>query len=1017
MQENDCKAVEPIHLENEPDIYFEMTSPNYKESPSRCKKNEGLHPKRLPYVKEVQRMEPAVKGAYFKWNLHKTPHYQQSKERRSEIEDICASNNIPVVAFRGSESYIKENDYAIYNHNTPEFHTCVSSSHSKIEFREILKRVLDTNGPASKVSRGNLSISVGYSQLNQRRTRMREVAVPQVGQTTDSFYVQQMCHMTSLINDVAPSFPSKPPIFGDNPVRTAEFSNYLPSWYGLDCKLNHNLVEAATFAVTKVSTNSDMATFGCHLDQFNDSIPNWNVTVCAFEYIFHEGDLYRVAVIAYSRSAIRHFYRRCNSFLFLRENLIQFIRHVNRSRGSRYSALTILNREYTVFQEPHLNICVYYSAYTSCTRELLQSHPNFCNLPKIAELLLPMVWVTTPVLVYECFKNWTKTKPPKSNLSIAFTKYCISKHGGMLVGDGQRSKTSFKFSFYKHQLVQSLRCLLKALELGRQQETTFEDVYNYLAGKAGPKIYGSGGTGVQTVIAVASLVGVFGHHRFLTEAVISHGTFSAKKLSSLYGIGVKSGNEVITSLAKSTGQTKMTIANGINIYHEQWDPLLVFDPVEYDKQLSERVMDRAQNIHPDTCFRDQSIYYPEVIADNDGNSAIRIEETKLTESGDSEVELAYFFLDVKDINYVDTCKLDFPWWISSWQDYQEDEEIKVSTASKIQDRENLIKRNKNFNDAIGPSSNATSFKATGKKAIVDEHSSMYDLDSDSDDSMADLEDPPFVIHDNKKAKYYSTFLSRRQLRSCSTRALDMMTLEACHEDKTYAGMCVYREMCTIFMKTVGCPSQKKGRRSSTYLRVSYITNDASEKIYTSTFDGGTGLSLSAASEIPFYSRGLCRIHSGIRYYNTDIDAKLAIIVETLVKNACGKWMDRLPNHTSWADRHLPQDKINCIPYYCAFHSSEYFYKPNIPWGLLFFLGERRVLAVPSGETLEVYQMYDIAPLSEKSVQYTRNLSVGITKAVAERDNRIKETVRRKNRRDEREQRRRTKRKNLKRSSK
>lgn len=338
LASNPIQPVRIRDLRNEPDIYFEVTQPSYRESPAKVKANGYLHQSRLHQIKKVQRMSASPFGVYLKWDLATVPHYQLGQSERSDIRSRLKQSDIPLEIFEADRSYIADGDIAIFNGNTPQFNKYASSAHQKIDFSGILDKVLASTKRDGVSDRGNASVSIGFASLNQKNNCGKDVAVPQVIEATDRFYVEQMCHMSKLVDSLSDCLPSKPPIFKDDPIRCKEFAGSLPGRYGINDAALYNTLEAATFAVTCVDNgSSEQFTFGCHVDQLNDRLDNWNVVACAFNYVRHQGKLYRVAVIGYSRSAIHHFYLRLSAADHLKRNLREYFHH-DKHRRQKLSA-------------------------------------------------------------------------------------------------------------------------------------------------------------------------------------------------------------------------------------------------------------------------------------------------------------------------------------------------------------------------------------------------------------------------------------------------------------------------------------------------------------------------------------------------------------------------------------------------------------------------------------------------------------------------------------------------------
>lgn len=209
---------------------------------------------------------------------------------------------------------------------------------------------------------------------------------------------------------------------------------------------------------------------------------------------------------------------------------------------------------------------------------------------------------------------------------------------------------------------------------------------------------------------------------------------------------------------------------------------------------------------------------------------------------------------------------------------------------------------------------------------------------------------------SKKDRYYAACLSKRRLRSHSNHSFDAMVHHACKDDGTYVSMQVYNDLIAFF----GGSENKRHSKNKKYLRYEKAPSIFPEDNYTAVFDCGTTYQLRDAPGIPYYNYGISRICNGLRYYKSGPAARMALIVEMLIRIALGEIKGVGQTYLSrWHMALLPDSKKDTNDDFCVIHSSHYAIAPGVPIGVIFFHGCKRVFAVPTGLYLECWQFYDL----------------------------------------------------------
>lgn len=467
------------------DFYFETPKNIPFRKSNEQVATEGILSKKWP-SDSLHRLEIGECGAYFAWSLRDRPHCQQPRSQRRFIAKCASDRGIhDLRSFPyATPKQIDVGNLVVFNGHSPEFQDAVRQhlpglaiEEKKSEFQQMQR----FNSLPSE--RGNKTIYAGFAAQNQKMDTDYGVTVPQMVSSTTSLEVQRMIAMTGMMRALSKSAGFECP-FSNNPTRSARFSQYLVDHFGL---VGENLIEHKTSALTSAARHSAAGNdqdfnVGAHLDKLNCPLPNWNIVFTLYYHYFdpEEHRWFRVSEIAVSRACANHFLVRLNAADFLFANLVKYYNSPNNTgRRDRdiNNPLDLLpspaeSDEGNVKHQHTLPIFDKALGLLSAFATIVYraSKKRNATLEKIAEIALPIMWVTTSTNYYRFFNDLLLAENlPNRNLSLFFVEAMVKRYGAVTSGSGSRFTPSFNFSITEKDLFESLNVLRRVIKSGTRQ--------------------------------------------------------------------------------------------------------------------------------------------------------------------------------------------------------------------------------------------------------------------------------------------------------------------------------------------------------------------------------------------------------------------------------------------------------------------------------------------------------------------------------------------------------------------
>ena len=124
VEEANDKAVDTSRLA--PMIIEHMNRQyQYATGRTKCNKQGGLYPGRVPYIVDVRVLWFAAVGAYIAKDLNRNPHYQLPNEAMPQFELDCKSAGLTVHKFSPEASWKSDSALAVAN--------CVKGKNQQLE--------------------------------------------------------------------------------------------------------------------------------------------------------------------------------------------------------------------------------------------------------------------------------------------------------------------------------------------------------------------------------------------------------------------------------------------------------------------------------------------------------------------------------------------------------------------------------------------------------------------------------------------------------------------------------------------------------------------------------------------------------------------------------------------------------------------------------------------------------------------------------------------------------------------
>jgi hypothetical protein len=217
-------------------------------------------------------------------------------------------------------------------------------------------------------SRGNVYIDSGWaSNLSSRRVKGQDYGVSKPAEITvdpigKDMFADAMVALSKFALLVCPDH-MKDKLYQGDKRRRLEFA---------DKHVEGNLLEVMRAALT-----NEKYLVGCHADKHNDVL-DWNEGVVNFStWIVIDGEWWRLSLIGYSRKSISDYYRRLDLYGPLVERISAFMDTLPSDRVEIDASLLDFSDTtgHVKRLKPHINKCVFYSAYVECC-QLLQAKLN-----------------------------------------------------------------------------------------------------------------------------------------------------------------------------------------------------------------------------------------------------------------------------------------------------------------------------------------------------------------------------------------------------------------------------------------------------------------------------------------------------------------------------------------------------------------------------------------------------------------------------------------------------------------
>ena len=280
---------------------------------SKCNKQGGLYPGRVPYIVDVRVVWFAATGAYCAKDLQRNPHYQLPPASIEGFESDCDAAGLRVHKFRNSLPWKSDDCLAVANcikGQNGELESLIDQLRLDLIFSEYKKEVLNTGTDISKTpdynplrnaSQQHFGFTGGHS-LSKKNEKNAPRPQQIKGTNDDPLVATRFAVMTQIADLIfkdarASSLRegSGGVIYGD-PHRNEIFSNTIHK---------NNRIEALT-----QSTASQFNFLFIHIDVLNDGSSKgrrfgYQYVVCAWRiYPMPDGTLVRVTLLAYSRKGI-----------------------------------------------------------------------------------------------------------------------------------------------------------------------------------------------------------------------------------------------------------------------------------------------------------------------------------------------------------------------------------------------------------------------------------------------------------------------------------------------------------------------------------------------------------------------------------------------------------------------------------------------------------------------------------------------------------------------------------------
>lgn len=559
------------------------------------------------------------------------------------------------------------------------------------------------------------------------------------------------------------------------------------------------------------------------------------------------------------------------------------------------------------------------------------------RLERVCELVLPTMWLTTPVQIYAILHEWyIKKKFPKTNWSTALMSEMVTKYGGFSSGTGQRYQPSLNFSISESELTDGLRILRRTIqELMEQKRNSctheLQQMHEIAISNL-KTIIGVGDLGAQHGLSILVLSGIIPHTGLSKIAHVAKGTNTLKSLKNYFSIGEATANKMYSELSQELNVGTDVIENVVCEYFRD-----VPDPETElsDDTLQESIRARG-TYRPDTFFCDQLIIY---IGDDGVRYAIGV--------GDKDV------YPLSDITLETPVSKEVNWHSHNFVPSQS-LMIKVSVNSRHRSE---VQRNPKVKTVLSPKT----VQHTGVGQILGcEEALLMRCEKrrrricgmEPDDEEEHSPEMGFRANLSRREELHLALSSPRRV-TRNAKTVDVLSIfSATREEGTYVFIDVRSTICTILDGEASHHQKKKRRKTKSYFQTHREYLEAVGRYgFTAEIKCRKHVILSTQQDKSIViARQFLGFMNGRAYFQTEKAALLSAYLTALVLFGMSSDLSE-DGDPLWAAKKLPSnrqytpDKEFCVLYQNGGASSN-----DSLFGILFFRGGHRVLSVPSNDT-------------------------------------------------------------------
>jgi hypothetical protein len=558
-------------LSKQPDIWFNETLPCFKTSPHLVK-SQGLFP---PSGKDSWKsvgglmLEVAAAGMYMKWKLKSTPHCQMLRSERGYMNGLMKKIGCgePTIITPQDGDYIQIGNFCHFPIDGEIF----SGIEHHLDGLEIPKLIQEMEGGSDSEEEANESNlkgmkrkkekrklsdrgpnqrGLGYAAQNTIDDDARGGTCPQVTGADNVSDLHRAGIMTNILKQACVDLKDHwteevPEPYTTDPRRTKEFAQKLVD----DKKISvDNVFEHLTISVTNLDRK---VLFRPHIDQLNCSKRGFDMAFVVYTHIIFRSVWYRLALIGYSRACVAHYYTRQNSA----DELLQRLKTYFSVAGTRqfltlnYCLPKGHQRRSVVLPNLDKNgFCSGISfAISSIANNMEEADADF-TVELAAELLLPVVWVTSHSNLFDIYMGFSRCREFLANLknrteclSVLVVNKLVEEHGGLSEGEGKRFQLFLNSSLEINLIYKTLDVMRSILLGANDGSITVEEAYKDLAGRN--KVYGVNEMGAQIFCKCAALSGLI-PAEFAESARVYPTTSAGRWIKNHYNLGVANINRV-----------------------------------------------------------------------------------------------------------------------------------------------------------------------------------------------------------------------------------------------------------------------------------------------------------------------------------------------------------------------------------------------------------------------------------------------------------------------------------------